>query len=84
MKLTCKELYDFMGDYLEGNLPPDVMCVATTHLSKCPCCKHYFDNYKTAIKLGVSACNDCPEEEVTDSVPEPLIQAILAARKSQS
>ncbi|MHC2065947.1 anti-sigma factor [Bremerella sp. T1] len=81
MKLTCKELYEFMGDYLEGNLPDDVMCVMKTHISRCPCCEHYLENYRTAMRLGVSCCKEYAEDEVPTSVPEPLVQAILEARK---
>jgi len=82
MKLTCKELYEFMGDYLEGNLPDDVMCVMKTHIARCPCCEHYLENYRTAMRLGVSCCKEYAEDEVPASVPEPLIQAILDARKN--
>lgn len=83
MKLTCKELYDFMGDYLEGNLPEDVMCVMKTHLARCPCCEHYLENYRATILLGKCVCSDYAEDEIPASVPEPLVQAILEARKKQ-
>lgn len=83
MKLTCKELYDFMADYLDGNLPEDVMCIMKAHLSRCPCCEHYLENYRMAIRLGACACSEYAEDEVPASVPEPLIQAILEARKKQ-
>ncbi|MEX1040612.1 MAG: zf-HC2 domain-containing protein [Pirellulaceae bacterium] len=79
MKLTCKQLYDFMGDYLEGNLPPETMCVVKTHLERCPCCLHYLENYHEATRLGIKVCQE-EEKDISANVPEELVRAILDAR----
>lgn len=79
MTLTCRELADFILDYLSGELPPEVLSAFEQHLGVCPNCVEYLEQYRTTIGLGSAAFSDL-EAPVTDA-PEDLIQAILAARK---
>ncbi len=80
--VTCKELVDFIIDYLDGELPPGEREVFQSHLDECPPCRKYLDTYQTTIRLnreafsiGDRACGDVPE------VPEELIRAILDAKR---
>ncbi|MGY8767158.1 MAG: anti-sigma factor family protein [Pirellulales bacterium] len=82
--MTCKELYDFLAEFLEGNLSEEQMRVTKKHLEHCPCCKHYLDNYGEAMQLGKSVCSGDLGEETQVEVPESLIQTILAAQKNKS
>lgn len=80
--MTCRELADFLGDYLAGELPADVSAAFDRHLSLCPNCVHYVASYKSTIELGRRAFAD-EQADATSAVPEELVQAILAARQKE-
>ncbi len=47
----CKECVDLLGDYVEGNLPPDRAKALEDHLSMCPPCITFVRTYKATRKL---------------------------------
>lgn len=77
--MTCREFADFMMEYLTGELPPDSRALFERHLTRCPKCPKYFEQYKATLAAGKSAFVS-PDEEVPAEVPEDLIQAVLASR----
>jgi anti-sigma factor RsiW len=75
--VTCQELVNFLSDYLDGKLPAEMKAHFEAHLGKCPPCVAYLKTYNSGAALAKAAFEgDCCE------VPEDLVQAILAARKS--
>jgi anti-sigma factor RsiW len=76
--LTCKEFVDFLMRYLDGELAPDERTTFEGHLRDCPPCKVYLDSYRETVALG----RGCADDPVPAEVPEALVRAILAARKS--
>ena len=80
--MTCKQLIEFICDYLEGELPSDQRRSFEKHLDRCPCCKNYLDSYRKTIAAGKKAC--CCEESAPPQMPPELVQAILAARNEQN
>lgn len=79
--MTCKELIDFLMDYLDGVLPESKRMTFEQHLSICPSCVAYLDTYRESIRLGRLAYLH-PEEPVPGDVPDELVRAILSARRS--
>jgi len=79
--MTCRELIEFLHLYLDGELPADRHAEFERHLSVCDSCVHYIETYKTATVLGRNAWTE-PEAPVGEDVPEELVSAILAARRS--
>ena len=77
--ITCRELVDFLIDYVEGTLPPDEKAAFEEHLSVCPACQHYVMSYKTTIALSRVAFRN-PDDEVPPEVPADLVKAIMAVR----
>ncbi len=75
---TCKELLDFLDDYVAGNLSSTERKEFERHLAVCPPCIDYLRSYEQTIRMGKAACTDECEEP-----PEELIKAILAARAKQ-
>ena len=75
--MTCRELIEFLMDYVEGDLPDNQRATFEDHLNRCPPCRSYLDTYRKSVDL-TSICYD---EDVPPDVPEELIKAILAARK---
>jgi anti-sigma factor RsiW len=79
--ITCRELIEFLHLYLDGELPAGRRAEFDRHLAVCDSCVHYIETYKTASALGRTAWTD-PETLVGEEVPEELVFAILAARRS--
>jgi len=78
--VTCREFAEFIGEYLSGDLAPDVRAAFERHLGRCSNCEKYLAGYRETIRLGKQALADdgAPPAEV----PDDLIAAILAARRS--
>ncbi len=81
--MNCREVTDFLSDYLDGALPLRQRIAFKLHLLLCRDCRRYLDSFATAVKLtrslGVrsAAVDNAP-------IPEALVQAILAARGKQA
>jgi predicted anti-sigma-YlaC factor YlaD len=78
--VTCKEVADFLDDYLAGDLSGRVRALFDTHLSRCPNCREYLALYRTTVSLGRSALDDAAHA-VEHGIPEELVASILASRK---
>ena len=81
MMLTCKEFDDFMVDYLGSELPVWQKFQCWIHVKMCRECGYFVREYQRTIALGKTAFNDM-DGQVPDAVPEELIKAALAHRKS--
>ena len=80
--MTCREIGEFLMQYLDGELDCAQLAEFEEHLSLCPDCVHYLHSYRDAVTLGRMAWL-CPEDG-PGAVPEQLVQAILAARSRQN
>ena len=79
--MTCREFADFIMDYLSGEMPPASRAQFEYHLSVCSNCRTYLTSYEESVKLGRRAFDD-DNAALPAEVPEQLVQAILAARRS--
>ncbi len=77
--MTCRELADFLLDYLSGDLPEGEKVAFDRHLTLCDNCVEYLQQYKTTVDAGRGAFA-ASDDEVPPEVPEQLVKAILAAR----
>jgi anti-sigma factor RsiW len=76
--LTCRELIEFLGQYVDAELPADERARFDAHLARCPDCASYLESYRETIRAGRRACEaDAP---VPDDVPQEIVAAILASR----
>jgi anti-sigma factor RsiW len=78
--MTCQELTDFLGDYVERVLPAQVRDAFEKHLTICPDCRRYVDSYRKSIALAQAAVR--PPAPVSE-IPEELVAAILKAKGSR-
>jgi len=78
--MTCKEVIDFLGDYLDGALPWRQRVVFNLHLVLCRHCRRYLASYSETIRLTRASGRE-PRSEA-ERVPEELMQAILATRRA--
>ena len=70
--LSCEDVNQFIIDYLEETIPPRTRSRFETHISQCPDCSTYFDQYLETIKLVKEEGTIQPEP------PEELVELTLA------
>lgn len=77
--ITCRQLIDFIADYLEGGLDEIQAEEFQRHLGVCPSCRAYLMTFQETLRAGKGALHydDSPNEDA----PEDLIRAILASRE---
>jgi anti-sigma factor RsiW len=72
----CKDVADFLSDYLEGELSAEERAAFERHIRLCPPCVTYMRSLEATIEVGRSLCDEeCPP------VPEDLVAAILKSRR---
>lgn len=81
--LTCQELYDFLNQYVEDELPAARRAIFEHHMAICPPCKEYLASYLKTLELECAAFEE-DEAPVPEGVPDDLVRAILAARKANT
>ena len=79
--LTCREMTDFLADYLDGSLALAERHVFDKHLADCPECAAYLRSYTETIRLARQSRED---DALPAAVPDELVRAILAARHRMS
>jgi anti-sigma factor RsiW len=77
--VTCRELAEFLMDYLDGALPAGERHRFEEHLGECPDCVAHLHSYRATVRLGRSLCDEVDDAPPT-GMPEELVRAILAAR----
>ena len=78
--MKCRELADFLLDYVSGELPDDSRAHFELHLQRCRNCHEYLLQYESTIKAGRIACGEA-SDELPDDIPDDLVKAVMAARK---
>ena len=68
--ITCRQLIDFIADYVAGDLDDVARDDFERHLGVCPSCRAYLDSYRKTMALT------CSDEPLPD-VPEALVHRIL-------
>jgi len=75
--ITCQQLIDFIASYRDNDLAPDQRSEFVRHLAVCPSCVAYLKTYEQTVLLARASAG----EPVPDEIPEPLVKAILDARR---
>lgn len=81
--MTCREVTDFLMDYVEGGLAEDVRRCFEEHMAECPDCIAYLTTYRASIQLSKDAYKAI-EHQLPAEAPDDLVRAILAARHGSS
>jgi anti-sigma factor RsiW len=77
-ELSCRELVEFLDDYVEERLPVERLAVFERHIAVCGDCREYIAGYRRAPGAARAALCD----EGLAPLPEDLVRAIVAALKS--
>jgi anti-sigma factor RsiW len=73
--LTCRELIEFLDEYVSDALNAERRATFEAHLSECRDCRNYLAAYRAAMRLSHEAA-----EATAEDMPDDLVRAILAAR----
>lgn len=77
--LTCRDLVEFLDDYVDGSLAADERRCFESHLAVCPECVSYLESYRATARLGREAW--AAEDAEPPDAPRALVDAILDARR---
>lgn len=80
--MTCRDLTEFLDDYVAGALDPETRGAFDAHLGECADCVKYLNSYRRTIELGKQAMGDVDAAAPVE-MPAGLMKAILAARKTE-
>ena len=70
--ITCRQLIEFIEEYLAGDVDGTRREDFERHLKVCPSCRAYLESYRGTIALTRGAFND------PTTLPPELMAAILA------
>ena len=76
--MNCRDLSEFLQDYLAGELPQPVASEFAGHLDGCDNCTVFVEQYRLTIEAGRTLLI----EDERCEVPEDLITAIVASLKA--
>jgi predicted anti-sigma-YlaC factor YlaD len=76
-ELSCREVVEILGDYLEGAMAPVDRARLEEHLADCDGCTSYLEQLRTTIRLS----GRLPEEPVPPETMGPLLEAFRAWRR---
>ena len=77
-ELSCRELVEFLDDYIESRLPAGRLAVFERHIAVCGDCRDFIAGYRRAQHAACVALADV----VALPLPDDLVRAILAARQA--
>ena len=78
--LKCREVIDFLDRYLDGELSPRERREFEWLLRLCRSCRAYLRTYRDTLRFEEVVREEL-DREVPESVPEELVEAILASRE---
>jgi predicted anti-sigma-YlaC factor YlaD len=81
LMITCRQLDEFIIDYLEGALPKRQKIIFELHLIGCPECRDYLVAYRLTMAI-VKRVSENGRPQVAKTMPADLIKAIQAAHQS--
>ena len=86
--MNCKEVIDFLMEYLDDELSEEQRSAFESHLKVCSACVAFIESYKQTLQLtkhlrfseAGQKVEDKVDDIVLEDVPHGLVDAILAAR----
>ena len=79
-ELTCRDVVEFLMDYVAHELDPAQRHAFEAHLAECDECVAYIRSYEQTVRLGTAAFDDL-DQAAAAHLPKGLVQAVLAARR---
>lgn len=80
--LTCRDVEEFMIDYVDGGMSLLTRLQFTMHVMICSDCRKYLKMYKDTIALGKRVF-DRPDDDAAGQVPDEILHAIMVATEKK-
>lgn len=78
--MTCRDLIEFLAEYVDDRLDTGVRTEFDHHLGLCPACRDYLRTYRRTLEATRSLV---AEEVLPGAPPLELVAAVLAARRAR-
>ncbi len=76
--LTCREvILDYLSDYLDANLSPDIVEELERHLAACKPCVAYLNTYRRTRELTGRAAPPAMPDEMKAHLRQFLLELIV-------
>ena len=69
--MNCRDVLDFLMDYDAGRLAPEERALFEDHLSICPSCVAYLQNYRATVRMEKSL-GALVDDSVTPELVHPM------------
>jgi predicted anti-sigma-YlaC factor YlaD len=79
--MTCREMIEFLSDYLDGTLPQPAQTVFDRHVHHCSDCMDFLVSYKRSIKMARDSLTVEPCR-LPEAIPDDLCAAIMKSWES--
>jgi anti-sigma factor RsiW len=76
-ELSCREVVEILGDYLDGAMTPEDRARLEQHLADCDGCTAYLEQLRITVRLS----GRLSEEAVSPEAMAPLLEAFRAWRR---
>ena len=76
--MTCRDLTEFLAEYVGGELDAVVRADFEAHIGRCPDCVVFIAQYRRTIEVSHAAF----DEVQTETIPEELVNAIVQSLRS--
>jgi len=76
--MTCRDLTDFLADYVADELPAVTRETFEAHLAHCPNCRVFLTQYRHTIVVE-RLVMATPEPDTAAQLPDELVRAIVKA-----
>jgi anti-sigma factor RsiW len=76
--MTCRDLTEFLVDYVADDMPAATRLTFETHLARCPNCNVFLAQYRQTILVERLVLTS-PEAEAATELPDDLVRAIVKA-----
>lgn len=77
-ELSCRDLIEFLDDYVAGRQPDGLRVAFEAHLADCRHCRDYLRTYRDTVRIARSALRD---ESPAEDLPDDLVRAIVDSVK---
>ena len=82
MTMTCREVRDYLVDYLAGDLAPQEREELERHMQGCSHCADHVDASRHALHVSRAALNDLAAPSPDDG-PDALLQAVMGMKPAK-
>lgn len=79
--ISCREVFDFLIDYVSDELPQQTRAEFERHLAVCPPCVAYLNSYRDTIRLARTAGRET--DAAVREMPEELVRAVMSTLRGE-